>query len=551
MIGVICSQAEEAIVREFFELFKTPWEFYRGSQSYDVIISTGELVPADQASLVIIYGAEKKQLDLENGFSFQSKRNLQLEYSGFFFPVYGPILTFGSEGNPLIKVKDSDETVGIIIDGLIGKIFRIGFNIFEEVCLILSSGQPAEFSQVPTIEIHIDMLRQWIVGAGILLIEVPPTPPSHEFFVCLTHDVDFAGIRRHKLDHTMWGFLYRALFRSFLNALRGRMSWGNLKRNWKAVFLLPAVHLGLTEDFWLQFDQYAEIEKSHNSTFFLIPFRDRAGKNIFGEVKRRRAVKYDVFDLTEQIESLILKGFEIGVHGIDAWHDSERGRQELERISLVTGKSDMGIRMHWLYFNENSPKILEEAGFTYDSTIGYNGAIGYRAGTGQVYRPPGAKELLELPLHIQDTALFYSDRMGLSEKQALAQCERLIENAVYFGGVLVINWHERSLAPERLWKEPYEKLLNSLHGHRVWFGSGEEVVRWFSRRRRISFDEVSLTRNTLLLKIGGCEKDVRPPYSIRIHNLAVENFHSKRNMGHSQRYYDIQLPVGGKVELSI
>ena len=33
-------------------------------------------------------------------------------------------------------------------------------------------------------------------------------------------------------------------------------------------------------------------------------------------------------------------------------------------------------------------KNLEEAGFLYDSTMGYNDAIGYWAGTSQIYKHP-------------------------------------------------------------------------------------------------------------------------------------------------------------------
>ena len=36
MIGVIADSAEQDVVREFFELFKTPWEFYRRDRRYDV-----------------------------------------------------------------------------------------------------------------------------------------------------------------------------------------------------------------------------------------------------------------------------------------------------------------------------------------------------------------------------------------------------------------------------------------------------------------------------------------------------------------------------------
>ena len=33
MIGVIADPAEHNVVREFFELFKTPWEFYRAGSA--------------------------------------------------------------------------------------------------------------------------------------------------------------------------------------------------------------------------------------------------------------------------------------------------------------------------------------------------------------------------------------------------------------------------------------------------------------------------------------------------------------------------------------
>ena len=86
--------------------------------------------------------------------------------------------------------------------------------------------------------------------------------------------------------------------------------------------------------------------------------------------------------------------------------------------------------MHWLYWKEASPKVLEDAGFTYDSTFGYNDAIGFRAGTTQPFCPLGAERLLELPLNIQDSAMFYSDRMMLSETEALNACREVIQSHV-------------------------------------------------------------------------------------------------------------------------
>ena len=70
----------------------------------------------------------------------------------------------------------------------------------------------------------------------------------------------------------------------------------------------------------------------------------------------------------------------------------------------VTGESSIGVRIHWLLRDENTFPALEEAGFAYDSTVGYNETIGYRSGTTQVFRPAGVRSLLELPLHDQDGA---------------------------------------------------------------------------------------------------------------------------------------------------
>src|SRR5438034_4827601 len=83
---------------------------------------------------------------------------------------------------------------------------RLGYSLFREVEYLLSVGQPPENAHTPTLDMHIMMLRDWILDAGITLLEIPPSPSGHRFAVCLTHDVDFLRIRDHKFDHTMWGF---------------------------------------------------------------------------------------------------------------------------------------------------------------------------------------------------------------------------------------------------------------------------------------------------------------------------------------------------------
>ena len=56
MIGVIANASDCQVVYEFFELFKTPWEFYRTDRHYDVlIVSEGGDLPSVPVKLLIHY----------------------------------------------------------------------------------------------------------------------------------------------------------------------------------------------------------------------------------------------------------------------------------------------------------------------------------------------------------------------------------------------------------------------------------------------------------------------------------------------------------------
>lgn len=526
MIGVISDTSEKEIVKEFFELFKTPWEFYQEGRDYDVVLCSAQSVNISEvvAKLLVIYCSRKTPFDSLHGVTVESKKHKALlQYADKIFPVYGNISTFADKRKPLIMIRESNEVAGIEISLKDKKIIRIGFDLFHEISFLLSSGQTVEYSLIPTMEIHISMLREWIVNSGIQLIEVPPVPSGYSFMACLTHDVDFIGIRKHKFDHTMWGFMYRALVVSSLHVMKERTAWRKLLKNWIAVLSLPLVYLRIVKDFWNEFDRYLEIEKNLGSTFFIIPFKNRAGKDISGMEQRQRAARYDITDIRPEIKRLIEHHCEIGLHGIDAWNDAQKASEECDRICKEVGEPTIGVRMHWLYFCDRSTQLLEEAGFFYDSTFGYNDTVGYRGGTTQVFRPLGAKRLLELPLHIQDTALFYSSRMALTEKVAFSLMKGLIKNAQEYGGVLTINWHTRSLSPERLWDGFYINLLDKLKAQNVWFGTAQQVVTWFNKRRSVSFEGASTIDNKIHIKLSGISDTSGPDLFLKIHNQKPES----------------------------
>ena len=188
---------------------------------------------------------------------------------------------------------------------------------------------------------------------------------------------------------------------------------------------------------------------------------------------------------------MLAAGNEVGLHGLDAWRETAAARRERALVAEATGVVETGTRMHWLYFDQNSPAILDQAGFSYDSTVGYNETVGYRAGTSQVYKPPATVQLLELPLHVMDTALFYPGYLHLDENSAFTLVDSLIGHLKESGGVLTFNWHDRSLAPERLWGDFYLRLLRSLKAHRTWFPTAGQAVAWFRKRRHATVECIS------------------------------------------------------------
>jgi len=520
MIGVIANPADQEVAREFFELFKTPWEFYRAGKQYDVVLCAGDVPFEATAKLVLVYSGGRTPFDDEQNISIgqRSDNFCLLEDKGTRIPIYGSAVSFSGTGTALLTYQGSGECAAFCGRTGDSAFVRIGYGLFAEIRALLTAGQPPAQAHIPTLELHIALLRRWILGSGISLVEIPPVPEGYRFIACLTHDVDHPFIRKHKWDHTTVGFLFRTIVLWFWDLVRGRTTPQNVLANWKATLKLPLVHLGLAKDFWSDFDeQYAAAEKGLPSTFFVIPFQGRQGIGPQGTAPRRRAAGYGARDVADVISRLRNAGHEVCLHGIDAWCDRDKAREEMDEIRRLTGVPEIGVRMHWLYQNGQTASVLEEAGADYDSTVGYGVTIGYHAGTTQAYRPLGVSRMLELPMHVMDTALFYLSYLGLTQREAKVRIAPMIESFAQFGGCMTVNWHDRSLAPERLWGSTYSYLLQELKNRDTWFTTASDAVSWFKKRRSAVFEGSCLTPETVHSHLSPDGSKRLPGLLLRVH----------------------------------
>jgi hypothetical protein len=153
---------------------------------------------------------------------------------------------------------------------------------------------------------------------------------------------------------------------------------------------------------------------------------------------------------------------------------------------------------------------------------------------------------LEIPLNIQDTALFYPRRLALSDADALRLCKKLLSVVSQYGGVSTVSWHDRSLEPERLWGDFYIRLLQELHTRGAWVGSACQVVEWFRLRRSIIIEETGITGNKINLKIRGVIAISEPHMFIRLHIP-----HAVKKPGGVVDQYYRDIPWNGEKYLEI
>lgn len=488
MIGVAAEGSSSWVVEEFFELFKIPWERAVSTRKYAAVLSAGQPIDHLDAESFILFGSSPCGEDRLAGVGIEEVGGPSVvSWRDTVFPVYGRLALLQGSGGGL---RHRNGAVDCQYQAGGRSIHRVGYDLFFEVEQLLTEGQPEAWASVPTLDWHIALVRALLRAAGTEFIEIPPKPVGAAFICCLTHDIDFCGITRHRFDRTLAGFVVRASVFTISDLVRGRRTGGEAIQNFAALLSLPLVFLKLLPDLWNPFRDYARADGDRGSTFFLVPFKHTPGVGPDGVQNPSRGVGYQISEISELLLTASASGAELAVHGIDAWRDVAAGRAELAALRSVSAQADAGVRMHWLYFDPGSAARLDDAGFAYDSTFGYNGTVGYRAGTSQVFRPPRVERLLELPLLIMDSALLFPGRMGLSAAEAVRRCKSLVEHARQWGGTLVVNWHDRSLAPERLWRRSYQHLLAEIEkGGDTWFASARDAVGWFRWRRSIRITE--------------------------------------------------------------
>lgn len=345
---------------------------------------------------------------------------------------------------------------------------RVPGDLAEELTSVMR-GSPPRDPTSPSLESRIrgllpDLEREALEEDGYF-VRKARWPGAAPLAVCLTHDVD--NVERPK-EH--------------IEKVRSRFSradYGLWRRG----------KLSLYDNFDLIAKR--EAAAGFRSSFYLM------------------SAEYPLEEVRPTVARLHARGWEIGLHGDFGTHDSQEKMDEaVERLAKGIRIRPRGLREHYLRFDFSSSwRIMEAAGFDYDSTPGNADTLGFKLGLATPFHPPDEAwrpmRLLELPLSLMETTLW--GYLKKEEKDGLEDVLRFMAMVEGVEGLFTLLWHQESVRM-RGGRMYWEVLRELRRRNGLFVGSGADVSKWWRAR------EVPLNaKGGRLITLGG-----RPPKGLTL-----------------------------------
>jgi peptidoglycan/xylan/chitin deacetylase (PgdA/CDA1 family) len=313
----------------------------------------------------------------------------------------------------------------------------------------------------------------------------PTWPNGKPFAVCLTHDVDAVSLNSLKQSLR----LRKAQLLNGTDVFQKVISLAGLGMDLarSGIYAKQRDPLHCYER-WLK----AEKECGPHATFFFWPGLSAVTKRHYTDCTYELCDSV-VFDnqrctVAEMIREIDRRGWEIGLH--PSWYssdDADELKRQKEALEKVLGHEIVSIRQHYLHYDiRETPAVHAEAGFKYDSTLGFNDNVGFRFGTSYpwyLYDLRSEKELpiMEVPLIIQDRAMLNPEKgIRLDADTAFQYVVQIAEEVEKVGGVLTLLWHTNWIMQEDWWRL-YLRALDHLKQQNAFFASVSEIGEWWKK----------------------------------------------------------------------
>lgn len=188
---------------------------------------------------------------------------------------------------------------------------------------------------------------------------------------------------------------------------------------------------------------------------------------------------YDIMDVKDDLQFVEASGWEVGLHGSQPAHaDLAMMIKEKGMVEKALGAPISGYRNHFLRFSAPLTwRLLHQAGFMYDSTLGYADCAGFRNGMCHPFKPFDLEtgstiDIIEIPLMVMDASMFYN-HMRLDAASAWELVKSMIDTVEKLNGTLTVLWHNTYMRGDHL--KVYTKILDYCRERKAWMPTGKDL----------------------------------------------------------------------------
>lgn len=316
----------------------------------------------------------------------------------------------------------------------------------------------------------------------------PRWPDEKPFAVCLTHDVDMVSSPNYSFSQSSKIHAYKLRNKGSSEAkIHEFIDFG--------IDTIRAIKHANAHDPLHCYERWLEVEEKFGarSTFFFWPGWNAIGKHhptdCSYNLEDRVVIDRQKCTVAEMIREIDRRKWEIGLH--PSWYsynDANEMKRQKETLEKAVGHEVVSVRQHCLHYDIRvTPRIQAEAGFKYDSTLGFNDNVGFRFGTCYPWRlydleAEQAFPIFEIPLIIQDVALLNRNKgLRLDADTAFKYIMQITDQVEKVGGVLTLLWHPNSIVNLDYWSL-FSQTLKYLSEKNAWFAPIKDVGDWFQRR---------------------------------------------------------------------
>jgi len=332
-------------------------------------------------------------------------------------------------------------------------------------------------------EILSKAIKKCLEKQNLPLIQKWYWPEGKKFAACLTHDIDRIG--KWPLPRSIYHLLR---FLRYMD-LKDISQIFQSKDDFEGVRRVIEIEkrLGLKSTFFIR----TTLEKRFSAAalYLISKFIN------IRSFSRIDAPGYDVASgqMREIIREIRDNGCEVGMHpSYKAHNNADQMLFEKETLEGIIGEKIIGSRQHNLTFEVPTTwEIQDSIGLCYDTTLGFNEAVGFRAGISFPFYPY-QRDILEIPLTVMDTTVYHYLEYTIQE--SIHYITNLIDQTCKNFGLITLLFHSDHFEQTEVCNA-YTRILEYLITKDAWITNCSEIFHWWENRNCVRFVEFNKWEN--------------------------------------------------------